>query len=78
MCQGSGLTVTLDPRLTRSHKGKGNHPISQVKREDLPLQKGKREKAKALQFHSDSTLHSSTARRTHARNETISWFGGQA
>ena len=68
----NSFRFTLDPGLTRSHKGKGNHPISQGKREDLPLQK---KKGKRLR-HSDSTLHPNTARRTHARNETISRFGG--
>ena len=76
-----GLTLNsfrfiLDPGPTRSHKGKGNHPIAQGKREDRPPHKGKGKGLPPYNFTSDSTLHPNTARHMHARNETTSRFGG--
>ena len=50
-------------------------PRPRGKRESLPSPKGKRERAPARFLHLDSTSHPDAARRTHARNETISRFG---
>ena len=48
---------------------------TQGKAENLPQPKGQRERPAALELHFDPTSHTSTARRTHARNETISRLG---
>ena len=46
------------------------------KRENLPGPKGKRERRRASECHFDPTSHPNTARRSHARNETISRLRG--
>ena len=60
-------TLTREKGITQSHKGKGKTSRSK---------KGKGKGETPYNFTPDSPVHPNTARRTHARNETISRFGG--
>ena len=76
---GSTWTHLVSLGFAWSHVASlGTHHISKGKREQRPPQKGKGkdQTLDALQFHSVFCWHPNTARRTHARNETISRFGG--